>query len=275
MPYEIVADFRPSTSASPEDRAFSLLVRGSEKRPGIVARIMQVEPRLRFRIRNMLRAGNQTPLDSRDVPKVLRPKLEIPKSGSFWVRKLYCHTCLDPAGKPRWVPHIRRRLHEKHDLREGDIMSKGLAAPWQPNRSVYFGTPARILEQPRLMYSIAVTTLPSSDEEAVRFESLDAVMLLPFTSLSSSKPVDGPRLTVRPGSVERIEQLPVKPEAAVEVIVRTLVELDPNALDGQRDGKDANVVELKEQIAREGAMQEIVASGLGGIKRSFGVGGGR
>lgn len=290
MAFEWIADFRPPLEASEDELRWSAFSRG------FLTKLLEKEPRLRVRIRNLPQGIASTHSESRempeemrghdgplraevvvakqpvaltsdDVPPILRRRLEIPRAGEFPVRTYRCMDCLDPAtGKPgQFVPHIRKLIHESkgHKLKAGDVTHMGLRQTWTPDYQIFSASPKRLREQIHLMYGIAFTTIP---EDPLDLRGYKSVVILPFRSLDRNAPghvadpsdiVERIRKIVRP---EYIRVLRGAPTADIESLIAFLTDIDSKALqlDAGED-EDADQMELEDQLRRDKAARELLA----------------
>jgi hypothetical protein len=283
MPWELIADYRPPLGATGED------VRWTHLALGLTKGLLDLEPRLRFRIRNLPQgvrsmkeqAGEHgqgvvveqpVSLDSNDVPEALRPRLEIPRAGQFWVRNYYCQECVDPSGKAGvWVPHIRRKLHMKgrpvvfslpspegtaqaearlhrSDPRKGNIQMKGIRSTWVPTHQVVFGSPSRLRANRfvvSLRYSVAVTSEP---EQPLALEGFSAVLLLPLRKDVDYEAVAAGLRSALP-ECETVVVLPRSPKDGIRALLEILKGVDSAALESPNDETDDDAADVMLRIA--------------------------
>lgn len=302
MAWEYIADFRAPLGATDEDRRWGALAIGFAK--GLV----EIEPRIRFRIRNLPQGLYEKPrsfeewakrmgvdlsdpqetaaaresfkevrspvgehgrkaiteqpisLDSNDVPEVLRPRIEIPRAGQFWVRNYQCMECADPrTGKiGLWVPHIRRKLHSKgqplvfpppaldgessagrvhrSDPKKGDVRMKGIRSTWIPTHQLIMASPARLRANrtlTSLRYSVAVTSAP---DDPSWLDGFHAVVLVPLRKADHA--AEAARIRAALPEVESVVVLPSRPAEGIRALLAALLEIDSGSLEEPRDDAD-------------------------------------
>lgn len=268
MPMELIADFRPRVGATKVDDLWTAMSIA-------VALRLDAEPGARFRIRGLPQGIDNTKtgpggaitfsqpinLGSEDIPEKLRPRLEVPRAGEWWVRSYTCEDCLDPAtGKPgRWVPDRRLRLHKEqypgHRIKRGRITHKGLKSTWQPERQVFMGSPERLALQTPFMPSAAVTWAPEDPKMLARFSW---IAILPVRKIDDYERVLALVREAVPGA-ESVVVLPKRP-ADLDALVAWLKESVDEELcvAEEMSPQEADRRELEEQIARDRAASAAV-----------------
>src|SRR5579862_7140397 len=217
MPFDILADFKEPADASKIDRLWSGLARS------IVMRLLELEPNLRFRIRNFpppvsITEGEKGAADIKtgialsenDVPPALRSHITVPEGEEYWIYNYKCMTCLKPDGQPGlWVPHIRRKLHHDHDLQRMNPTAKGVEQPWTVTHRIVIGDINRIRGLGDLLYSIALT---GPVDDIAKLSGYDVVLVLPVQKINVSDQVEALKKVRR---LEHSRVYPPDPKAAV------------------------------------------------------------
>jgi len=232
MPWELIADFKRHLILSPDDFKWGGLA------TALVAKMIELEPRLRCRIRSLPLPGkllNVFPgLGAQDVPKALHGHLEAPEGKTKLVRQYYCHTCGEAKAKSSgkdssdnmvWVPQMYLSLHNGHKLSRSEPTGRVREPTWQPNRRMFFGSSHRLKGLIAVLPSAVVTTPPDKPEDLVGF---DTVFLIP--------PADGDLVALcntvkRASKAEEVILLEREPAKAVEQLLAWMKSNDAKALD--------------------------------------------
>lgn len=269
MPFEILADFKEREGASKIDVLWSGLARS------IVMKLVEIEPRIRMRIRNFPPIGanegtntegatNKTGivLSDSDVPSLLKDRINIPEGEEYWIHNYRCMTCLNPStNEPGlWVPHIRRKLHHDHELKDLGITAKGIRQPWTTTHRIVIGDEVRIKGMGDMLYSVALTG-PIKDFEILK--GFDVAVVLPIRKVDLGVQSDQLIKMKKSGRLEAYKFLPTNPNESVESLLILLKDLDPKLIQpeviytGDNPTEDP---EFKQQLARDKMAQRVLAN---------------
>lgn len=263
MPFDVVADFKEREDASKIDSVWSGIARS------LMMKLVEKEPRVRLRIRNypppaVLEAGNRSTiaksgiaLGEQDVPILLRDRLNISEGEEFWIHNYRCMTCVDAEGNGTWVPHIRRKLHHDHDLKDLGITGKGIKQPWTTTHRLVIGDEKRIAGMGGLLYSVALTG-PVKDPS--NLSGFDVVIILPVKKSDLSAQDAQLLVMKKSGKLEHYCILSPNPEIAVISILEQLQVIDSKFLAPVENTENIEEdAEYKQQFARERIARRVMA----------------
>lgn len=271
MPFDILADFRQRPDASKLDQFWSGLARS------IVVKLAELEPRLRFRIRNFppvfsITAGDKGAADIKtgialteeDVPKQLRPFITVPEGDEYWIHNYRCDKCINPStGSPGlWVPHIRRKLHQgpNHELKDLGITAKGVEQTWTVTHRIVIGDIERVRGLGDLLYSVA---LIGPIEDTALLAGFDVALVIPIKTINV---VEQLKLLGKTKRLEHFKVYPPDPKAAVTALIEDLKTIDPKCLKPETNFDNLeDDLEYKQQLAREKLASRVMAS-MSGMK---------
>ena len=273
MPFEILADFRDREDFTKLDRVWSGIARS------ISMKLVEDEPRSRFRIRNFpplatleesdkgasIKSG--VALGEEDVPLALRSRINIPEGEEYWIHNYRCMTCLNPqTGEPGlWVPHIRRKLHHDHDLKDEKITGKGIRQPWFITHRLVIGSDTRIAGMGDLLYSVALTG-PVDNVESLR--GFDVIIVLPVKKLFIPEQDTKLAAWKKAGKIEHYRILPPDPIGAAKALIEDLKFIDKRFIEPEIPENPEEDPEYKQQLARS-RLAEQVWAGMTGDRSSI------
>lgn len=267
MPFDVVADFKEREGASKIDALWSGIARS------MIMKLVEREPRVRIRIRNfpppaVLETGDKSTiaksgiaLSESDVPQLLRDRINISEGEEYWIHNYRCMTCLDADGNGTWVPHIRRKLHHDHDLKDLGITGKGIRQPWTTTHRLVIGDSKRIAGMSGLLYSVALTG-PVKDIQNIK--GFDAVVILPIKKgFTDEDYVSQVLLMKLLGTIEKNWHLSSNTELAVGQLLSHLQEIDPKFLAPVENTENIEEdAEYKQQVTRDKIARRVMA-GMG------------
>lgn len=273
MPFELLADFKPAKFDRKIDEVWSSIARG------LASRLVELEPRIRFKIRNFPPEGTRTHTDKgtlfktgialseEDVPDLLKERIKIPEEGEYWIHNYRCLDCINPqTNEPGlWVPHIRRKLHHNHNLKDLGITAKGIHQPWMVTHRMVIGDSERIRGMGDLLYSVAFTG-PFTDSSAMK--GYDVATVLPvkkgFNKEAQWKLME---------SINHLEDYVILDNnmaSAVPVILELLSRMDKRLFDPLPDSSFTTIEEdpeFQQQLSRDRMARRVMGRLTGsGVK---------